>query len=221
MIAVRVITEREKVSRMETLAIDFVPWGLAADWPTRRWVEPVSGHAEDPPRGIRLGHASDSAMVLTCTFPRDRFDAEVAGAGADPVREVAFETTFALINLALHQIRAPGARPDGLIGSLMQFATQQANRHRDWATTQWGEQDASIIGMAGWQSGFSLAYPGVYVIAHACGVGIDSLELQPVEDMSGYDLSTDPMEVGAMHWELWRSEPAVGYEDLANVLVAP
>jgi hypothetical protein len=23
-----------------------------------------------------------------------------------------------------------------------------------------------------------------------------------------------------MHWELWRSEPPVGYEDLARVLVA-
>src|SRR5215472_13862528 len=154
---------------MDTLAIDFVPMGLEAAWPTQRWVEPVSGYADDPPKGIRLGHASASAMVLTCTFPRARFDAEVAGAGADPVREVAFEATFALINLALHQIRVPGARPEGLVGSLMQFANQQANRYRDWATTKWGEEDAAIIGMASWQSGFSLAYPDVYVIAHACG----------------------------------------------------
>jgi hypothetical protein len=206
---------------MDTPAIDFVPLGLEAAWPTRRWVEPVSGYADDPPKGIRLGHASASAMVLTCTFPRARFDAEVAGPGADPVREVAFEATFALINLALHQIRVPGARPEGLVGSLMQFANQQANRYRDWATTQWGEEDAAIIGMAGWQSGFSLAYPDVYVIAHACGVGIDGLRLQPAGNLSGYELTTDPLEVGAMHWELWRSEPTVGYEDLAKVLVAP
>lgn len=206
---------------MDTLAIDFVPMGLEAAWPTRRWVEPIRGYAEDRPRGIRLGHASDSAMVLTCTFPRARFDAELGSAASGPVREVAFETTFALINLALHQIRVPGARPEGLVGSLMQFANQQANRHRDWATTQWGDQDAAIIGMAGWQSGFSLAYPDVYVIAHACGVGIDSLQLQPVHDLSGYELTTDPLEVGAMRWELWRSEPPAGYEDLAKVLVAP
>ncbi len=74
--------------------------------------------------------------------------------------------------------------------------------------------------MAGWQSGFSLAYPDVYVIVHACGIGIDSLRLQPVHDISGYELTTDPLELGAMHWELWRSEPPVGYEDLARVLIA-
>jgi hypothetical protein len=206
---------------MDTLAIDFVPWGLDAAWPSRCWVEPVSGYADDPSKGVRLGHASDAAMVLTCTFPRARFDAEVAGAGSDPVREVAFETTFALINLALHQIRVPGARPDGLVGSLVQFANQQANRCRDWATTHWGLEEAAIIGMAGWESGFSLAYPDVYVIAHACGVGIDTVRLQPVQELSGYELTTDPLELGAMHWELWRSQPAVGYEDLARVLVAP
>jgi hypothetical protein len=180
----------------------------------------VYGRAQEPLRGIRLGHASDAAMVLTCTFPRERFDAEVAGTGSDPIREVAFEATFALINLALHQIRVPGARPDGLVGSLVQFANQQANRWRDWATTHWGLEEAAVIGMAGWQSGFSLAYPDVYVIVHACGIGIDSLRLQPVHDISGYELTTDPLELGAMHWELWRSEPPVGYEDLARVLVA-
>jgi len=209
------------VSRMDTLAIDFVPWGLDASWPSRCWVEPVSSRDEDPPQGLRLGHASDAAMVLTCTFPRDRFDSYVAGPGSDPLRELAFETTFALINLALHQIRVPGARPEGLVGSLVQFANQQANRYRDWATTHWGLEEAAIVGMAGWQSGFSLAYPDVYVIAHACGVGIDGLRLQPVHDLSGYELTQDPLELGAMHWELWRSQPAVGYEDLARVLVAP
>ncbi len=100
---------------MENLAIDFVPWGLEAAWPSRCWIEPVYGRAQEPLRGIRLGHASDAAMVLTCTFPRERFDAEVAGTGSDPIRDVAFEATFALINLALHQIRVPGARPDGLV----------------------------------------------------------------------------------------------------------
>lgn len=205
---------------MDNFALDFVPWGLEAAWPTRSWVEPIPGVRQDPPRGIRLGHASDAAMVLTCTFPRRRFDAEVASTGADPVREIAFETTFALINLALHQIRVPGARPEGLVGSLVQFANQQADRYRDWATTHWGLEQAGIIGMAGWQSGFSLAYPDVYVVAHACGIGIDNLRLQPVHDMSGYEVTTDPLELGAMHWELWRSQPTVGYEDLARVLVA-
>jgi hypothetical protein len=205
---------------METLAMDFVPWGLEAAWPSRCWIEPVYGRPQEPLRGIRLGHASDAAMVLTCTFPRDRFDAEVAGIGADPLREIAFEATFALINLALHQIRVPGARPEGLVGSLVRFANQQANRYQDWAVTHWGLEEAAVIGMAGWQSGFSLAYPDVYVIVHACGIGIDKLRLQPVDDISGYELTTDPLELGAMHWELWRSEPPVGYEDLARVLVA-
>ena len=61
---------------MDNFALDFVPWGLEAAWPTRSWVEPIHGLRQDPPRGIRLGHASDAAMVLTCTFPRRKFDAE-------------------------------------------------------------------------------------------------------------------------------------------------
>jgi hypothetical protein len=205
---------------MDTLAIDFVPWGLEASWPSRCWLEPISGRTGYPPRGIRLGHASSSAMVLICTMPRQRFDEEIASTGADPMREIAYETTFALINLALHQIRVPGARPDGLVGSLVQFANQQADRYRDWATTHWGLEEAGIVGMAGWQSGFSVAYPDAYVMAHACGVGIDTLRLQPVHDLSDYELAADPMQLGAMHWELWRSHPAVGYEDLARVMVA-
>src|ERR1700753_2094770 len=119
---------------METSAIDFVPFGLDADWPSRRWMEPVSGRRDQRLRGVRLGHASSSAMVLVCTYPRDRFDGEVLATAADPVREIAFETTYAQINLALHQIRSPGARPEGLIGSLVRYAGQQADRYREWPT---------------------------------------------------------------------------------------
>jgi hypothetical protein len=206
---------------MDNVASDFVPWGLEATWPSRCWVELIHGRSGDPPRGVRLGHASDEAMVLVCTYPRERFDAEVASTGADPVREIANEVSFALVNLALHQIRAPGARPEGLVASLVQFASQQADRHQDWATTHWGLEAASVIGMAGWQSGFSLGYPDAYVIVHACGVGIDKIRLLPVRDLVAYEVTADPLELGAMRWELWRSNPAVGYEDLARLLVAP
>ncbi|MGO8957590.1 MAG: hypothetical protein ACLQFR_09510 [Streptosporangiaceae bacterium] len=204
---------------METTAIDFAPWGLAADWPSRRWIEPIPGRRGGLPRGLRLGHASDSAMVLTCTLPSDRFDAEVGSAGADPVREIAFETTYAQVNLALHQIPAPGSRPDGLIESLVRYASQQASRYRDWPETRWGADTARTSGLASWQSGFSLAYPGVYVIVHACGIAIDQIRLQPVDDLSEYELGKDPLEIGAMHWELWPSRPELGYDDLARTLV--
>jgi hypothetical protein len=205
---------------MEMTAIDFVPWGLDADWPSRRWLEPIFGRRDELARGVRLGHANDSAMVLSCTFPRARFDDEVDAAGSDPVREIAFETTYTQINLALHQIRTPGARPDGLIGTLVRYASQQADRYREWPSTHWGVEEASTTKLASWQSGFSLAYPEVYVIVHACGIGIDRLRLMPVgADMPGYDLSQDPLEIGAMHWELWPSRPELGYDDLTRTLV--
>jgi hypothetical protein len=205
---------------MDTTTFDFVPWGLDADWPSRRWLEPLCGRRDESVRGVRLGHASDTAMVLTCTYPRARFDDEVDAANSDPVRELAFETTYTQINLALHQIRAPGARPDGLVGSLVRYASQQADRYRDWPGADWGGEAASTTGLASWQSGFSLAYPEVYVIVHACGTGIDQLRLIPVgADVPGYDLSQDPLEIGAMHWELWQSRPELGYDDLARTLV--
>jgi len=204
---------------MDTSAIDFVPWGLVADWPSQHWIEPIPSRRDDLPKGVRLGHASTSAMVLTCTLPRDRFDAEIASAGTDPVHEIAFETTYAQINLALHQITAPGARPDGLIESLVRYASQQAYRYRDWPETHWGSESARTTSLASWQSGFSLAYPGVYVIVHACGVEIDQIRLQQVDDLSEYELGRDPLEIGAMHWELWPSRPELGYDDLARTLV--
>jgi hypothetical protein len=216
-----IATEREKVSRMEMTAIDFVTWGLDAEWPTRRWLEPIYGRRDELARGVRLGHASDSAMVLTCTFPRARFDEDVDGAAADPVREIAFETTYTQINLALHQIRSPGERPDGLIGSLVRHASQQANRYREWPNAHWGPELASTTNLANWQSGFSLTFPDVYVIVHACGVSIDRLRLTPIETgMPQYERTEDPLEIGAMHWELWPSRPDVKYDDLAKTLVA-
>ena len=205
---------------MEISAIGFVPLGLDADWPSQRWIEFIGARPGLPARGVRLAYASEAAMILVCTYPRDRFDADVASTSADPVFEIAYETTFTLVNLALHQVKAPGARPDGLVGSLMQFASQQAARHADWAATRWGHDAASIIGMAGWQSGFSLDYQDCYVVAHACGMGIDQLKLSPVQDLSSYD-DGDPQAVGAMHWELWRNEPVIGYKDLARVLISP
>lgn len=205
---------------METSAFGFVPLGLDADWPARRWLEAIHGRRHEPAHGARLGHASDSAMVLTCTFPRARFK-EIYASGSDPVRELAFETTYAQINLALHQIKGTGERPDGLIGSLVRYANQQANRYRDWPTALWEtEAAASTTALASWQSGFSVDYPDVYVIVHACGIGLDQISLAPVEDLSRYYDGGGPEEIGAMHWELWRGRPDLGYDDLVRTLVA-
>jgi hypothetical protein len=204
---------------METCAIDFVPFGLDADWPARRWIEHVNGRRDEPVRAVRLGHASSAAMVLVCTYPRDRFDYDVISTGGDPIREIAFETTYAQINLALHQIRSPGARPDGLIGSLVRYAGQQADRYREWPTTLWGTEQAPTTRLASWQSGFCAAYPDAYVVVHACGIGIDRVRLLRAQDLSGYDAGRDPLAIGAMHWELWPSRPELGYDDLARTLV--
>jgi hypothetical protein len=209
------------VSRMETAAIDFSPWGLDADWPSRRWLELIHGRPGEAARGVRLGHASTSAMVLTCTYPRSRLGEEVVATGLDPIREVAFETTYTQVNLALHQIRTPGARPDGLISSLVRYASDQADRYREWPSAHWGAEVASMTRLASWQSGFSLDYEDVYVIVHACGIAIDQLELAQVSDLTDYHRDVDPVEAGAMHWELWASRPELAYDDLTRTLVTP
>jgi hypothetical protein len=203
---------------METAVTEFTAWGLAADWPSVRWIEPVRGRREQPVRGVRLGHASDSSMILTCTYARDRVEAEARTWGFDPVREIAFETTYTQANLALHQISKPAERPEGLVRSLVSHARQRADGYRDWPVTRWGGQEASTTtSLASWQSGFSLAYPDVYVIVHACGVSIDQIELEQLDDLSGYELS-DPEAVGAMHWELWLARPDFAGDELAAML---
>lgn len=203
---------------METSAFDFTAWGLDADWPALRWIEPISGRRGQPVRGVRLGHADDSAMVLTCTYPRARFDSEAGVCGFDPVREIAFETTYTQVNLALHQLREPAERPDGLVGSLVSHASQEADRYRDWPATRWGEQDASTTRLASWQSGFTAADPAAYVIVHACGVPIEDVRLTTVRDLSGYETSRNEEPADAMHWELWPARPDLGYEELAGML---
>jgi len=208
------------VSRMEIAAIDFSPLGLDADWPSRRWLELIHGRGEEI-RGVRLGHASTSAMVLVCTYPCSSFDEPGAAATLDPIREIAFETTYAQVNLALHQIRTPGARPDGLISSLVRYASEQADRYREWPNSQWGAEVAATTRLASWQSGFSLAYQNVYVIVHACGIQLDQLRLAAVCDLSAYHHGVDPLEMGAMHWELWPERPELAYDDLLRTLVAP
>lgn len=200
---------------METTAFDFTAWGLDADWPALRWIEPIYGRRGQPVRGVRLGHADDSAMVLTCTYPRARFDSEATACGFDPVREIAFETTYTQVNLVLHQMREPAERPDGLVGSLVSHASQEAGKYRDWPAARWGEQDASTTKLASWQSGFTAADPAAYVIVHACGVPIDDVRLTTIRDLSGYEPSRN---TAPMHWELWPSRPDLGYDDLADVL---
>ncbi|MBO0833720.1 MAG: hypothetical protein J2P28_09095 [Actinobacteria bacterium] len=203
---------------MESSAIDFTPWGLDAEWPARRWIEPINGRPDEPIKGVRLGHADDSAMVLTCTYPRARFDAEVTARGLDPVREIAFETTYAQVNLALHQIRKPGERPEGLIGSLVDHASQEADRYSNWPAARWGKHHARTIRLTVWQSGLSATDREAYVIVHACGFPLNDVRLTPVDDLSGYDLGKDPDHYEAMHWELWPAGPDIDYADLASVL---
>jgi len=205
---------------METTALDFTAWGLDADWPALRWIEPIHGRRGQPVRGVRLGHADDTAMVLTCTYPRARFDAEARACGLDPVREIAFETTYTQVNLALHQLREPAERPDGLVGSLVSHAAQQADSYRDWPVAQWGDQEARATRLASWQSGFTAADPAAYVIVHACGVDIDDVRLTTIRDLYGYEPGRDEAAAGSMHWELWRSRPDLEYDELASVLAA-
>jgi hypothetical protein len=184
-----------------------------------RWVEPIPGHRNQPVRGVRLGHANDSSMVLTCTYARRRVDEEARAWGFDPVREIAFETTYTQANLALHQISKLTERPDGLVPSLIRHARQRADGYRDWPVTQWGGQEASTATSLGsWQSGFSLAYPDAYMVVHACGVDIDQIVLERLDDLAGYEFSDDPAGVGAMHWELWRARPDFGGRELAAML---
>jgi hypothetical protein len=204
---------------METSVTEFTAWGLAAGWPSVRWVEPIRGYRDQPVRGVRLGHANDSSMVLTCTYARRRVDEEARAWGFDPVREIAYETTYTQANLALHQISKLTERPDGLISSLIRHARQRADGYRDWPVTRWGGQEASTTtSLASWQSGFSLAYRDAYVVVHACGIDIDQIVLERLDDLSGYEFSDDPAEAGAMHWELWRARPDFGGRELAAML---
>jgi hypothetical protein len=200
---------------MGTSAYDFTAWGLDADWPALRWIEPINGRRGQQLRGLRLGHADDSAMVLTCTYPRTHFDAEARACGFDPEREIAFETTYTQVNLALHQMREPAERPEGLIGSLVSHASEGAANYRDWTAARWGEQDARTITLANWQSGFTTDDPAAYVVVHACGVPIGDVRLTTFRDLSGYEPSRNQVP---MHWELWSSHPDVGYDDLVSVL---
>ena len=69
--------------------------------------------------------------------------------------------------------------------------------------------------LASWVSGFTAADPAAYVIVHVCGVPIDDVRLTTIRDLSGYEPSRN---TAPMHWELWPSHPALGYDALAGML---
>lgn len=211
------VTEREKVSRVTDLAIDFTTWGLDAEWPVLRWAEPVSGGSGRPARALRLGHADDTAMVLTCTYPRPAFDGEARACGLDPLAEIAFETTYTQANLALHQVTAPARRPGGLVEALVSHARAQAAGYQDWAAVQWGERAARMTQLASWQSGFAAVDASAYVVVHACGMAMDLVQLRPAQ-LSGYAVSRDLAQAGSMRWELWPARPELAYDELVSAV---
>lgn len=199
--------------------IDFTAWGLDAEWPALRWIEPAGGSGRAA-RGLRLGHADDTAMVLTCTYPRPRFDDQALACGLDPLAEIAFETTYVQASLALHQVTAPGPRPEGFVPALVSHARSVADRYADWAEVAWGKRAARATQLASWQSGFAAVDDSAYVIVHACGLAMDLVQIRPAQ-LSGYDLSADPAGPGSMHWELWPARPDLSYDDLAGVITLP
>jgi len=94
-------------------------------------------------------------------------------------------------------------------------------------TSSWyerlGAQDRSFLVFEGTNTHMHLGGTAIFesapLLTRAGGIDIDRIRLKSVDaDLRGYRLEQDPLDVDAMHWELWPSGPELGYDDLARTL---
>jgi len=184
--------------------LDFIPWGLDVQWPSRLWLDFLEGPAAGPFWGVDLGHANDAAALYVCTYPRARFDAAMAGrAGVDDqLREIAFTVTHQLINRVLAGSRVTGDEHAALRSRLRQHAKEQAAAYETWESARWqiaaGESTsreipARLIELSGWQSGFAVL-DEEYVAVHCLGADPRDITLSQVLDPAAYDFTFDDVK---------------------------
>jgi hypothetical protein len=134
---------------------------------------------EHRPWGITLAHANRTQFVMVTAHPRDWFQESMVGPGGDVTEEVALSLTMVQVNLALSglQRQVKDSTP-GLIKALVRRGERTAHLHQHWTRAQWtvrgadlpGDQaTASLTSLAGWQSGFTLDHPDLYLIIHTYG----------------------------------------------------
>jgi hypothetical protein len=143
---------------------------------------------------VQLGHASESAVLYVCTYPRSRFDTVMTQTGDSPLREVACAVTHQMVNRVLTQAGVTGPQRDSLRRVAVHYAENRAAAYQSWQTAGWhvitaepagGEIPARITSLAGWQSGFA-ATADSYIAAHGYGTTLDDISLRPVLDSAVY-----------------------------------
>lgn len=174
---------------METAALEFEVYGLAAAWP-HEVLTMIDAGGSQPPWGVTVGHSDGNRWVEVTTFGRRQFD--VAMRAEDDARpELAFAVTHGQISRSLAVLTRPviDAAPD-LIRRLSEYAERQARGYSAWPQTTWTVSDgqtarrvrAHANSFAGWESGFTAELPEHYLVVHAFGTGIGELSLTVVDD---------------------------------------
>lgn len=181
------------------MIVDFVPEGLDGRWPSR-WLDFLEGPSTGPFYGVFLGHASTSATIYVCTYPRSRFEAEMTPpTDGDPLRELAFNSVHHMINRVIAQVGLAGTQRDSLTRLLTQYSNSRATEYQAWGTVKWHvttaesaaeEIDARTTSLADWQAGFAVA-GDIYVSVASYGIALDNISLVPVFDSTVYGFSFD------------------------------
>ena len=184
-------------------AIDFIPMGIDAQWPSRRWLDFLEGPAAGPFWGIVLGYSSESVALYVGTHPRSRFDNEMARPGDDPVREIAFSAAHQMINRVLAGVDITGGKRSRLVTLLTQYSVKRAEEHQAWKTIRWslplaslatGEVRAKVTSLAGWNASFSLVGDR-YITAVSYGIPLDDLAFTQVSDPVLYGFTLEDAEL--------------------------
>lgn len=167
--------------------VDFPLYGLGADLrlPGRRLWN-VEGEQGAPTWGLWLWHGRapqpthGEPWVIVGCLPRERHATVMTPQGGDPVREVAFAATFALINATMPSERE---QPDRYLETVLDFADRQADAYERWANVTWRcdgrEVPARLFGWAGAWAGFTTAAAGVDLVA--VGHTVDGRDVSLVE----------------------------------------
>lgn len=177
-------------------AVDFPLYGLPVDWDLPRRLDHVDGRVGEPPVGVWLWHGRARTMrepwVRVASLPRDRHARSMTPGGGDPVREVAFAATFALVNATFP---APNDRPADFGEQVVTFAERRADEYAQWPAAVWTVDHRSVparlFGWAGAWAGFTTALPEVDVVAVGFGIEPRALALTEWADTAGYHFDKD------------------------------
>lgn len=167
------------------MRLDFVPYGLPPGRSGKRWIEMVEGSPSGPVWGCWLGHFDGKHdLLLIGTFPVALFNEMMSDPAEDPLREVAYQAVFVLVN----NLMASGEK----LSSPIELIESVARSPAQWKPTTWNIEAEPTRARTWtydrlWWCGYCVTDVGMYVIMVGQGGDVEAAhKIVAVAETSAY-----------------------------------